>query len=206
MKKNLVFKLGLFCAALVLIATCFVSSAWAKYTASVSASDEATVAKFAFDVQDDHATSLKSGTLDIFETTYFEHIKNDAGKNTLDDGTKLIAPGSYGTFKIVVSSTSQVALDVSIDATVTGAAVPFEWYVGEYTTGTVYTSLDAALDAAVLANGHLAATDGSASTDVTYTITWAWPYEGDHTSLGEAHGTVKATINVYVTQTMPEKK
>ena len=214
MKKNLVFKLGLFCAALVLIATCFVSSAWAKYTTTVKASDTATVAKFEFGAKDDAGAAFDEssvGTIDIFETTYFDHIKNDGTNNTVG-GKKLIAPGSYGTFSVVVSSSSQVALDIAVVATVTGADVPLKWYVGTDRSGTGHESLQDAFNAIAAGEKHLEATDGTSTVSKTYTITWEWKYEGNpggdlaDTNLGKANQDLTATITVTATQTLPVEK
>ena len=140
MKKNLVFKLGLFCAALVLIATCFVSSAWAKYTKEVTAQDSARVAVFAFDVKQDasimNQSTTTTQTIDIF-TTQFNHIKKNDGKNVV--GTdKLIAPGSHGTCEFIVSgSTSEVSLQFVFQLAVENNNIPIEFSLDGSTWYTV---------------------------------------------------------------------
>ena len=198
MKKNLVFKLGLFCAALVLVATCFVTNAWAKYTRSVTASDVAQVAHFEVSLSDQKDTDFETVTFDIF-TTNFTNIQQDSNTNTIG-GVKLIAPGSYGSFAIKYNSDSQVAVHFDFEIlTEDSGNIPLKWTLD----GATYNTLNE-LFAAV--NGATAYTDyaPNSSSARTLTIGWSWAYEDGRdpqdTVLGEA-GTAKYQVSFKITAT-----
>lgn len=200
MKKNLVFKLGLFCAALVLVATCFVTNAWAKYTKSVTATDTARVAKFAFTVNEAGAGGWASDTnITVFDTTMV-NILGDADDDKV--GTvKLIAPGSKGSFTIEMSNQSEVTLQFELTATDTKTAdIPVKWKFDTYATK--YDSLQECLAAATTEYSKWVIKHGEAAKSVT--IHWEWAYEGvdddADTTLGQA-GTDTYTVKVQCTAT-----
>ena len=145
MKKNLTFKLGLFCAALVLVATCFVTNAWAKYTKSVSAGDSARVAKFVVEANhNDKDMMHEEFTLDIF-TTAMSNIYKDSSTNNVNV-EKLIAPGSHGQFQVQYVSNSEVAVQFEMSAVVANSHnIPLQWSLDESTWN---SSLDTVLDGA----------------------------------------------------------
>lgn len=198
MKKNLFFKLGLFCATLVLVATCFITNAWAKYTKTVTATDTARVAKFEVAVKNGTTEITDNTTIDIF-TTQLEHIKKDAsGKNIVSD--KLIAPGSHGKFEVVVENKSEVSVTLKLTGTIAYeglpagvTSVPVKFYVG--TTEPTDDSAYKALNAVAIAD-EVIDVNGTNQTK-TYTVYWKWISEGDanDTILGEA-GNVKVTVNL----------
>lgn len=202
MKKNLVFKLGLFCAALVLVATCFVTNAWAKYTKTTLAWDEARVAKF--DVSTEIAeTEIQTGTqqIEIFDTA-FNHIYNANDKGT--DGKKLIAPGSTGTFDIVLTNTSEVTVEYDLKAVDTNTGlIPLVWSADGESAGSLAGLLT------LLGKQTLAATDGVTPSTKTITVTWSWAYTGGNdaydTELGEKTDldTYKVEITCIATQVAP---
>lgn len=198
MKKNLFFKLGLFCAALVLVATCFITNAWAKYTKTVSATDTARVAKFEVAVKNNDNPITDNTTIDIF-TTQLDHIKkDDNGNNVVTD--KLVAPGSKGSFNIVVENTSEVSITLKLTGTITYEnlpvgvnSVPVKFYVGdgEPTTDSDYKALSEISIASEVINVN------DSNQTKTYTIYWKWISESNEndTKLGEA-GNVTVTANL----------
>lgn len=198
MKKNLFFKLGLFCATLVLVATCFITNAWAKYTKTVTATDTARVAKFEVAVKNGDTEITENTTIDIF-TTQLEHIKQDAnGKNIVSD--KLIAPDSHGKFEVVVENKSEVSVTLKLTGTIAYeglpgdvTSVPVKFYVG--TTAPTDDSAYKALDAVTIAD-EVIDVNGTNQTK-TYTVYWKWISENDanDTILGEAEN-VKVTVNL----------
>lgn len=186
MKKNLVFKLGLFCAALVLIATCFVSSAWAKYTNTVSATDSARVAKWTVSMTaDSDETFTNESAFTLFDTA-FQQIKLDTiNKNASSE--KIIAPGSSGQFEFIVNSTSEVSVKFDFTAVVTNVDnIPLKWTVKVDGTevGALEDSLEDKLADANLyysVNGanitSLDSTHDKVTAAAKITIDWVWDFE-----------------------------
>lgn len=199
MKKNLFFKLGLFCAALVLVATCFITNAWAKYTKTVSATDTATVAKFAVDFKNGQSKIENDQTVDIF-TTQLSNIKKDGENNTVE-GKKLIAPGSNGSFTVVITNESEVSIKATVACKLDNPDVPLVFCVdnkdGDYKSANqAFTDINVTLDV----NGTVK--------EKTYTIYWKWAFEGNDktdTSLGESKTdiTVTATLTLTAEQVIP---
>ena len=190
MKKNLWFKLGLFCTALVLVATCFITSAWAKYTKTVSATDSARVAKFAVKVTEDQTEITSNTKIDIF-TTQLDNIYKDTTTNNNVNTEKLIAPGSNGSFKIKVENTSEVAITLALTAKISYTnlpegvkAVPVKFYIG--TTAPKNDADYKDLADLTFAAQELTATDGTTATTTTYTVFWKWVESDNDTKLGEA--------------------
>ena len=202
MKKNLTFKLGLFCAALVLVATCFVTNAWAKYTKSVSAGDSARVAKFVVEANhNDKDMMHEEFTLDIF-TTAMSNIYKDSSTNNVNV-EKLIAPGSHGQFQVQYVSNSEVAVQFEMSAVVANSHnIPLQWSLDESTWN---SSLDTVLDGATKV---FQATNGASELSETINVYWKWDYEGDNvfdTGLGENTLDLfySVTLTVTATQVQP---
>ena len=180
MKKNLTFKIGLFCAALVLVATCFVTNAWAKYTQTVSAVDSARVAKWVVSMKDGAGAEFTDASFDIFSTEH-EHILLDE-INTDDTDVKLIAPGSNGSYTIKLDSTSEVSVDFTIDsvAVANTANIPLLWKItnknnaGSTTTTTYKTAAE--LQAALEGLSWRYDVNGTDQDEVQLTIEWCWAY------------------------------
>ena len=198
MKKNLTFKIGLFCAALVLVATCFVTSAWAKYTKTVSATDSARVALFSVNVKEGSVdfTTPAAAEIDIFGTQLANIYKHDSTNNVSEDGKKLIAPGSKGEFVITFENTSEVAVrytlagGVNLEADVLPQLV---WKIGS----NEYETLEAALASVTV---ELKATDGSTTVSKDVTISWEWPFEGNDAADTE-DGTTPFSITAVISAT-----
>lgn len=216
MKKNLTFKIGLFCAALVLVATCFVTSAWAKYTKTVSATDSARVAKFdVTTTMAGDAVISESQSINIFGTTFDKILQNGINVNADSGNTKLIAPGSHGEFSIVLSNSSEVAVDFHLTAVLTDSNIPLyfrinedEWFLG--TTAALTAELEE-VDGEIVVGGA----------NKTIKVEWAWFYDADHaeilgydsyvdrnsddTTLGEAGSAVyTVTVTSEATQVIPQ--
>lgn len=177
MKKNLVFKLGLFCAALVLIATCFVSSAWAKYTQTVSAQDSARVAKFLVSTDvDGAALTDPTADIDIFKTA-FKNILGDTDNDEVAPGENLIAPGSNGSFVINFDNASEVAVEYVVSADITNTAnIPLYFKVGD---GSWVLATSTNLTTELQGDSYIIAVGGA---NQNVTVQWAWPYDAAHAS------------------------
>ncbi len=191
MKKNLWFKLGLFCTALVLVATCFISSAWAKYTSSTTLTDTARVAKF-------DVTMPQTTNFNLFETKLTNIVKDGSNVNAVGDNN-VIAPGSHGEYTLAIQNSGEVAVSFTFTVTDTNENnIPLKFKVDG--SDTEYSTFAAAVDAAFGSAGTVIGVGESA---ISKKITWSWPYEGDDNAFvaGTAVYTVSVTINA--TQVIP---
>lgn len=193
MKKNLWFKLGLFCTALVLVATCFISSAWAKYTSSTTLTDTARVAKF-------DVAMPGTAQFNLFDTKLTNIVKDGAGVNAVSD-ENVIAPGSHGEYTFVISNSGEVAVSFTFTVTDTNtSSIPLKFKV-EGSTTEYTTFADAVAEAFSSAGTVIGA--GEEDNSISKKIIWSWDYDGDDTDFvaGTAEYTVNVTINA--TQVMP---
>lgn len=232
MKKNLVFKLGLFCAALVLVATCFVTNAWAKYTTTVSATDTAKVAKWSVAFKAGDTTVSQNTEIELFKTEMSNIYPNDDDEyaENVHDGKALIAPGSTGTFVLEFSSSSQVAVSYVVALTENSTSIvidegddagtytiPLKWSVTVSDQGgneiASYTDEDSLEDCfAEVEAFTLQATDGTNANakKLIVSITWRWEYSVSEaqdkidTILGANEPTYTIGLNVTATQVLPE--
>lgn len=198
MKKNLWFKLGLFCTALVLVATCFISTAWAKYTKTTTLADTARVAKFEVKYANSEvseAQAFQNVTLDLFDTKFDEIKKNDAGKNIVSE--KLIAPGSYGKTSIEVLNSGEVDVKITLadNKTVTNN-IPVKFVFS--TSNTAPTSNDNYKDLASALNSF--AETLKTGDNLNIYIFWKWVSTDDEadTDLGVL-GTAKYKLKLNLT-------
>lgn len=120
-KSRILMSLGTSVLALSLITSSLVGGTFAKYTSTVAGSDTARVAKFNFKVESGNTVLSKTGeTIDLFATV------NDTGVFAGADGKnvnteKLVAPGVEGTFGLVVTNQSEVAVKANLTITETAA-------------------------------------------------------------------------------------
>ena len=203
MKKNLTFKLGLFCAALVLVATCFVTNAWAKYTDTVTASDSARVAKFGFTVNELDAGAWASNTaITVFDTQFVNILADDDSDVA---GEKLIAPGSHGDFTIEMTNSSEVTVKFELTAVDTNTNnIPLKWRFGTYLTE--YDSLEECLEAATTEYNSWVSKSGAAKQSIQ--IYWEWKFENgadnSDTTLGyDGTAIYEVVISCTATQVAP---
>ena len=130
MKKNLAMRVASLVVVCTLITSCLVSSTFAKYTSSASATaSTATVAKWKVNVAGtDITTGNPTVTFNLFDTT---NRKDTGGINTEDDvAAGKIAPGTEGSFALKVENASEVTANISIDFTVTNdSSVPIKYAI-----------------------------------------------------------------------------
>ena len=182
MKKNRTLRVSALLLALTLITTCFVGGTFAKYTSSTTGSDVATVAKWSFKVNGTEFATTTPATLtfDLFKTI------NDTG-NTADEGDVAdakIAPGTSGSFNLVVKNESEVnaKFTVALTETENNSNVPLQYSVDgenweDSIAGLTTTGLT---DQAIAMNGT-----------ATVTVHWRWVFEG--TTSGAHVGQTDAT-------------
>ncbi len=173
MKKNNRKIATLLLLAVVAIGSYFVAGTYAKYTSEIAGSDDASVAKWAWNINGDDFTSAadvtNGHTFSLFDTI------NEADTTTTesDVDTDLIAPGTGGSFDIDITNNSEVNATYAIAFTETNSDnIPIEYSTdgGNNWTGTV-SDID------------VAATNidmGDSAT--TLTVLWRWAFTGADSS------------------------
>lgn len=196
MKTNKMMRIASVLLVAVLLTTCVISGTFAKYTTSKNASDSARVAKWDIDFDASASGSeTKEFTFDLFNT-----VKDTNGtdnetdvRNLAGDGDTVIAPGTSGSFDIVLQNLSEVTAKGRIELDLTGiAGVPLEFKIG--------TAGDWSKTPAALENIELAM-EGEA---VTTTIQWRWAIgdgstDVDDTNLGTAGTLAEPVVKAIVT-------
>ena len=193
-RSSMMVRLVAALAVTMMFTMCFVGGTFAKYTSSATGTDSATVAKWSFKVGETDIATTNTFTFDLFET-----IKDSNGTDNETDmspvaGT-IIAPGTQGSFALVLTNASQVTAQYAIDYTVTNAGgIPVKFSVDG---GETWTN-DLA-DVAASDSTKLAANSGT----TTITVQWKWDFNGNDTTdtdLGSA-ATATLTVTAAVTAT-----
>lgn len=185
-RSSMMVRLVAALAVTMMFTMCFVGGTFAKYTSSATGTDSATVAKWDIKVGGTNIATNDTFTFDLFKT-----IKDSNGSDVESDmspvdGT-IIAPGTRGSFDIVIKNDSQVNATYAIDYTVTTTNnIPVKFSVD----GTNWFDDINYLDVRSVAI-NMGAT-------ATVTVQWMWEFEridGDtqDTTLGSA---ASATLTV----------
>ena len=185
-RSSMMVRLVAVLAVTMMFTMCFVGGTFAKYTSSATGTDSATVAKWDIKVGGTNIATNDTFTFDLFKT-----IKDSNGSDVESDmspvdGT-IIAPGTRGSFDIVIKNDSQVNATYAIDYTVTNTnSIPVKFSVD----GTNWFDDINYLDVRSVAI-NMGAT-------ATVTVQWMWEFErtdGDtqDTTLGSA---ASATLTV----------
>ena len=191
--------------ALVAVGCYFVSGTYAKYTSSSRGDGTARVAKWDFKVGSTNITTTNTFTFNLFETIKEADTTSTEADVVSSNSDKVIAPGTGGSFDIVLTNDSEVSAKYGIDFTVTNtSSIPVEFS----TDGTTWSSTLADIVASDT-DTKLTANGGT----TTKTIKWRWAYEtgtspyteGDtaDTNLGKA-GTATITVQADVTATQAD--
>lgn len=192
MRKNRMMRLASALLILTMVTTCAISGTFAKYTSEKTASDSARVAKWSFTVNGtDIATT--DMTFDLFNTVKDTKDGNTEGDISATDGT-IIAPGTKGSFDIVLTNASEVTAEYKIDYTVTNANnIPVQFS----TDGTNWEDSIDELDVTTPVTVAIGATAP------TVTVHWMWAFEGNDsvdTTLGTG-GTATVKVDAKITAT-----
>ena len=170
MEKNKTMRMILITLLIAMIALVLVSGTYAKYTSSASGSDTARVAKWSFIVGGNDIVAENTFTFDLFKT-----IKDTDGKDETDvvsaNADRVIAPGTSGSFDLVLENKSETSAKYSVTYTVTNTeSIPVQFSVN----GTDWKDNIEELNiSASDTKTKLEANDGTA----TITIQWKWDYE-----------------------------
>ena len=193
MKKNRTLRVSALLLALTLITTCFVGGTFAKYTSSTTGNDTATVAKWSFKVNDDEFAVDPAATLtfDLFKTIL---DTGSAAENDVKNG-QLIAPGTPGSFDLVVKNESEVNAKFTVALEeANNNNIPLQYSVDN---GTTWKDSIADLTMTDLTDKDIAMGD-----EVTVTVLWRWVFEG--TTSGAHAGQTDATdtaLGIYAQNT-----
>lgn len=196
MKKNNFMRAAGVMLVLCLILSCTVFGTMAKYTSDIEGSDSAAVAVWKINVGDqDIATVTDPLTFELFST-----VKDTAGADEADvatgNGVNLIAPGTSGSFDLVIENASQVNAQYTIELTESeGNTIPLQYSVdGDNWVDSIEE----------LVMNDL--TDNALAMEATETVTvyWQWGFEGGHagqtdltdTGLGVDAQTAPATVTI----------
>lgn len=188
-KKNHTMRIAAGVMTAALLSTCAISSTFAKYTTAQTGTDSARVAKWNIQI---NSTSMKTTTatfgFDLFDTTY-DDATSPSVKSSEDD--KVIAPGTTGSFALVIENSSEVTAEYIIEFSVTNTEnIPVKFSVDN---GASWTDNLTNVTETALAMGS----------SETITVQWKWEFSGDDstdTGLGEK-GTDTLTVSAKVTAT-----
>ena len=191
-KSSMMVRLVAVLAVTMMFTMCFVGGTFAKYTSSATGTDSATVAKWSFKVGETDIATTDTFTFDLFKTIKdSDGINNETEMNPVDGS--IIAPGTQGSFDLVLTNASQVTAQYAIDYTVTNNNdIPVKFSVDGGTTWT-----DDLADVTASDSTKLAANSGT----TTIKVQWKWDFNGSDDSFDTALGiggnavlTVKAEV------------
>ena len=173
MNKNTKKIATLLLLVIVAVGSYFVAGTYAKYTSEIAGSDDASVAKWAWEINGDtfeSASDVTNGyTFDLFDT-----IKEaDLSADETDVDTDLIAPGTGGSFDIEIINNSEVNATYAIAFTETNTSgIPIEYSTDG---GSTWVSSVSSVNAAAT---NIAMNGGSD----TVTVQWRWAFTGAQSS------------------------
>ena len=185
-RSSMMVRLVAALAVTMMFTMCFVGGTFAKYTSSATGTDSATVAKWDIKVGGTNIATNNTFTFNLFETIKDSNGIDDESDMSPVDGS-IIAPGTRGSFDIVIKNDSQVNATYAIDYTVTNTNnIPVKFSVD----GTNWFDDINYLDVRSVAI-NMGAT-------ATVTVQWMWEFERidvdtQDTTLGSA---ASATLTV----------
>ncbi len=166
MKTNTMMRVASVLLVAVLLSTCAIAGTYAKYVSTTTGTDSARVAKWDFKVNGTTANS-NTFTFNLFETI-LDTDKSGEDDITPADGT-IIAPGTQGSFEIVLKNDSEVTAKYAIDYTVTNTNnIPVQFSVDNGASWSSDLADVSATDAT-----ELAASTGT----TTIIVQWRWAFE-----------------------------
>lgn len=200
MKK---FRIVAILLVMCLASSCFVGSTFAKYSSTASGSDKAVVAKWSIGVGNTDIAKQPDISFNLFGTKVGGLGQNDLGETTDDldvrdvrdvngSDVKIIAPGTSGSFTLVVSNLSDVNATYTITLSETeNNPIPIQYSLN----GTQW------VDAIVDLNSSLTNCESNYDSVHDHTVYWRWQYQNtddghlDHTDDTDKALGVKATLD-----------
>lgn len=175
MKKQLSMRIAAALLVVLLMTTGLTSGTFAKYASSANAADAARVAKWSFDVgTGNNFVATKTFAFDLFETVYDTVLQNGASVADEDVKNSTIAPGTQGSFDLVITNTSEVDSRLKLQ---------FDWNeLSDYITFQ-HTVVDTEGTEMIANEGFYAVPIGKT---ITCTVSWLWPYhQSNHQDLAD---------------------
>ena len=176
MKKNKMRRIASVLLVAVLLSTCAISGTFAKYASTTSQTATASVAKWDIDFDGDNSSS-KEFAFDLFATI----VDTVDGSTDSDVATNKIAPGTKGSFDIVIKNDSEVdaKFKVAFTNNLDGVPLTFTYKIdaAEYTSDT-FVDIDI-------------------NATKTVTVSWEWAF-GD-TVDDNAHSGKSPSVTAAVT-------
>ena len=175
MKKNKMMRIASVLLVAVLLSTCAISSTFAKYTTEFTGTTSAKVATWSVNVADADVNN-KTFNFNIMDTIVDVETGDDDGTDD-DVASQRIAPGTKGSFSVVVTNNSEVNATYVVELSDAAADLPFEFSISNGT-------------------GNLAM-----GATATVTVNWEWPFDGnDDADLLLAGTDLTIAVNATVTQ------
>lgn len=178
MKKNKMLFLGLITVFVAVLSLSLVSGTYAKYTSEATGSDTATVAKWAWQV---NSTDVPNATEEVTFNLFDSILDTKDSLTDADVKAGLIAPGTKGSFDLVIKNNSEVSGEVTIAIEISHNGSTTYMPLKLTVTGT-----DAAVTPAVdhdlkkvTANGNAEFALSPSPVTKTVTVSWEWPFSTD---------------------------
>lgn len=189
MKKNIMMRLASILLIAVLMSTCAISGTFAKYATETKGTASARVAIWSFDVgETDITTQNANFTFDLGKTITETDGSAESDVETDDGGELLLAPGTKGSFDIVLENTSEVTAQYKVVFDQSEMPANFTY---TYTVGDVNTNEEALAQFAQIGMND----------EVTITVNWEWPFGDAVSSDNQYQGkTLEMDVTVTVEQ------
>ena len=206
--ENKTTRLAIIVLALTMVVVMLVSGTFAKYTSEASGTDTATVAKWSIKVGTGDGVEI-AGTSATIDFDLFSTIKDEDGNaendvagvasNTAVGNTaasaKLIAPGTSGSFDMIIKNESEVNATYSIAFSSSNTDIPIEFSTDGGDNWSTTLSSANITDQAINMN----------SAAQTKTVQWRWLYnnsrDANDTALGVAAQTSAPSVTLTATIT-----
>ena len=213
MNKNLKKVGTMVLVAIVAVGAYFVSGTYAKYTSNMSGTGTASVAKWAWIINNKAFTTTDS-VREEFTFNPFADIKDTAGADEADVAANLIAPGTSGNITLDIINASEVNAEYKVEFEVTKntSNIPLEYSLD----GTTWVSNIAELNIGTDASNNNApvAIKMGKSADQS-NLQWRWVFEkgteatltandAADTALGFAANTTRPEVEVKATVTVTQ--
>ena len=199
MKKNKMLFLGLITVFVAVLSLSLVSGTYAKYTSTVEGTDQATVAKWAWEVKDANNLSASTFEFNLFNTIKDTDPENASAETDVKEG--LIAPGTKGSFDLKITNNSEVSGEVTIAIEISHNGVTQYMPLTLTVTG---TDPDETVNYTVDDTNKKATAEGKvtftlspsslnpSSVTKTVTVNWEWPFSSVG-NVDDANDTALAT-------------
>ena len=195
MKKNGKKITTLLLVAVVALGSYFVSGTYAKYTSSATGTGTARVAKWDVKLNGNKISDSATFTFNLFNTINEANTTTAETHVTSANTDKVIAPGTGGSFDIILLNNSEVDAKYGINFTVTNTAnIPVEFSTDGGSSWAATLTNIAADDT----NTKLDALTGT----VTKTIKWRWAYERGENATLTANDTTDTNLGIDGTATL----